>query len=123
MLIYVKSFFLHALVYPYTDKAVHNLVEHKRDDRAENHGHKRGHNLYPQLMPVAIESAFGTIFTRDKASGEYTREDRTHDTANAMHAKSVQSVIVLESRLYHGHHEEADDRSNQTNAESSEQIG
>ena len=118
VLVYVEPFFFDALVDPDADQLVYRLVKHIGNDGTEHDGYERREDLYPQLMPVAVQRA---LLRRpspgDVAGSEDAGQDGADDTADAVHAECVQCVVILELRFDDGHHEEADDRRNQSDKE------
>ena len=123
MLVNVETFLLYSLVNTYTYTLIYYLEDNIGNYYAVDDAYHGGYNLNPKLMPVAIEGtlyAFGSCYI---LSGEDTGEDRTQDTAHTMHTKGIEGIIILELLLYYRYHEEADDGGNDTDAESSENIG
>lgn len=97
MLVNVETFLLYSLVNTYTYTLIYYLEDNIGNYNAADDAYHGGYNLNPKLMPVAIE---GT-----------------------MHTKGIEGIIILELLLYYRYHEEADDGGNDTDAESSENIG
>lgn len=97
MLVDVETFLLYSLVNTYTYTLIYYLEDNIGNYNAADDAYHGGYNLNPKLMPVAIE---GT-----------------------MHTKGIESIIILELLLYYSYHKEADDGGNDTDAESSENIG
>lgn len=123
MLVDVETFLLYSLVYTYTYTLIYYLEDNIGNYNAVDDAYHGGYHLNPKLMPVAIEGtlySFGSCYI---LSGEDTGEDRSQNTTHTMNTKGIESIIILELLLYYSYHEEADDGGNDTDAESSENIG
>ena len=74
-------------------------------------------------MPIAIKSTFGSTLARNASGGKHSCEYRTYDSTHAMHAKGVESIVVLEIWLYHSHHYKADYRGDDSDGKGSKYVG
>ena len=92
------------------------------DDRGKHYAHASSDELYPQLVPVAVKSAFHSTGASDVARGKHACKHRPYDSAHAMHAKGVESVVVFEVRLYRCHHHKAHHGGDNAYGEGAKQV-
>lgn len=123
MLVDVETFLFYSLVNTYTYTLIYYLEDNVGNYDAVDDAYHGGYNLNPELMPVARKGTLYTFGSCYILSGEDTGEDRSQNTTHTMNTKGIEGIIILELLLYHSYHEEADDGGNDTDAESSENIG
>lgn len=75
MFVDVETFFLHTLVNANADGFIYNKEQNGCDNQSEHNAHARTYELHPQLMPVAIESAFNAAIACDILCCEDTCKD------------------------------------------------
>ena len=75
MFVDVETFFLHTLVNANADGFIYNKEQNGCDNQSEHNAHARSYELHPQLMTVAIESAFDATLACDILCCEDTCKD------------------------------------------------
>src|ERR1700674_3085438 len=112
----VQPFHLLFLADAHSYYSVANFENNQRAGDGQPPSHTATDELIDDLGSVAVHQAerqqpAGAIFESvvDGVGGEHAGEDGAQRSSDAVHAESVQGVIVLELLFHLGHHEEAHD--------------
>src|ERR1700761_4215721 len=118
MLRQVETRALVFFTYPKPNDLIHNEEDNQRSDDGERPGHSYAYSLIDYLALVALQQS--GCLTRsedgiDGAAGKDTGQQRPNVSSGAVHAESIERVVITKDCLHLDHHEVAENAGDQAN--------